>query len=239
MNLGTAIGDEPASVAANRAASPRRAARCRSSCARCTASASFGSVPAIAPRRAAHDADASVTTEPGVACIVQAADCLPVLFAAPDARAVAAAHAGWRGLAAGVIEATLAAVCERAGCAPRDVSAWLGACIGPARFEVGADVLAAFGVDPALRGAAAGRFVARGDAKWLADLPGLACDRLAAAGVERIDAGCGAPSATRHGSSPSGATASPGGWPPRSGSPALAEACRRRRAARRDGVPMR
>ena len=95
-----------------------------------------------------HTADASVTTEPGVACTVQAADCLPVLFAAPQARAVGAAHAGWRGLALGVLEATLASVCELARCRPADVQVWLGACIGPRHFEVGADVLDAFGVSP-------------------------------------------------------------------------------------------
>jgi YfiH family protein len=135
-----------------------------------------------------HEADASVTTEPGIGCAVQVADCLPVLMVAGDGRAVGAAHAGWRGLAAGVVEATLAALCEAAGCAPQAVQVWLGACIGPRRFEVGADVLAAFGADPA--DPAPPRFAARaGGAKWLADLPGLARDRLARAGVRRITGG--------------------------------------------------
>lgn len=100
------------------------------------------------PDAAVHAADASITSERGLACVIQVADCLPVLFAAPQARAVGAAHAGWRGLAAGVLEATVAALCEAAACVPREVHAWLGASIGPARFEVGADVLEAFGVDP-------------------------------------------------------------------------------------------
>jgi polyphenol oxidase len=117
---------------------------------------------------------------------VQVADCLPVLLADRAGRVVGAAHAGWRGLAAGVIEATVQRMQEVAGVAPGDLEAWLGACIGPRRFEVGADVLAAFGADPAQAGP---RFRPRGDAaagKWLADLPGLARDRLAAIGVARV-----------------------------------------------------
>jgi YfiH family protein len=137
-----------------------------------------------------HEADACVTTAPGVACVVQAADCLPVLLAAPDGRAVGAAHAGWRGLASGVVEATVAAVCTAAGCEARDLDAWLGACIGADAFEVGADVLAVFGVDPAAAKIPTGRrFVASAPGKWLADLPGLARDRLTAAGVVRIGGG--------------------------------------------------
>ena len=136
------------------------------------------------PGAAIHTADASITTEPGIACAAQVADCLPVLFAAPGARAVGAAHAGWRGLALGVLEATLHRVCEAAGCEPREVQAWLGACIGPTRFEVGPDVLAAF---EAMPGSA--RFRPHGPGKWLADLPGLARDRLRAAGVLDVSGG--------------------------------------------------
>ena len=135
-----------------------------------------------------HTADACVTTERGIACTAQVADCLPVLFAAPGA--VAAAHAGWRGLAGGVIEATLAALCEAAACTPGDVQAWLGACIGPRRFEVGADVLAAFGA--AAADADSARFTRRvqpGAAKWLANLPQLARERLRAAGVTAVSGG--------------------------------------------------
>lgn len=132
-------------------------------------------------------ADASVTTEPAVACAVQVADCLPVLFAAPQARAVGAAHAGWRGLALGVLEATLREVCELGRCDPAEVKAWMGACIGPGRFEVGADVLEAFGVSPAQ--CASARFVPKASGKWLGDLVGLASDRLTAAGVRHISGG--------------------------------------------------
>jgi polyphenol oxidase len=134
-----------------------------------------------------HTADASVTTERGIACAVQVADCLPVLFAAPGARAVGAAHAGWRGLSLGVLQATLHAVCNAAGCEPAQVQVWLGACIGPQRFEVGPEVLEAFDVSPG--GPGSPRFVAQRPGKWLADLPSLAHDRLRAAGVHAISGG--------------------------------------------------
>jgi YfiH family protein len=109
------------------------------------------------------------------------ADCLPVLLAAPGA--VGAAHAGWRGLAGGVLEATVGALCEAAGCAPGQLQAWLGACIGPRRFEVGADVLQAFGADAA---SDSPRFRRHVPGKWLADLPGLARDRLQALGLQQV-----------------------------------------------------
>ncbi|HKW84695.1 MAG TPA: peptidoglycan editing factor PgeF [Burkholderiaceae bacterium] len=143
-----------------------------------------------------HSADASFTTEPGVVCAVQVADCLPVLFAAPGARGVAAAHAGWRGLAGGVLEASLVALCEAARCEPGELQAWLGACIGPRSFEVGADVLEAFGADP--RGEAPA-FVPFKPGKWHADLPLLARGRLQAAGVRTIGGGswCTVQSASR------------------------------------------
>jgi polyphenol oxidase len=137
------------------------------------------------PDAPAHEADASVTTERGVACAVQVADCLPVLLAAP--RGVAAAHAGWRGLSAGVIEATVTALCDAAGCAPEQVEAWLGACIGPDRFEVGPDVLQAFGA--AAEAADPQRFRPHTPGKWLANLPQLARDRLQRSGVKAISGG--------------------------------------------------
>jgi hypothetical protein len=139
-------------------------------------------------------ADASVSTEPGIACTVLVADCLPVLLCDRQGRAVGAAHAGWRGLAGGVLDHTVAALCEAAGCAPADLLAWLGPCIGPAAFEVGADVLQAFGADPqALSPADAGlfRFSPRpdGSARWRADLASLARRRLAALGVVAVSGG--------------------------------------------------
>jgi hypothetical protein len=122
---------------------------------------------------------------------VFAADCLPVLLCSDDGRAVGAAHAGWRGLAAGVLEATVAALCRQAGRPASALQAWLGPCIGPRQFEVGADVLLAFGADP--QQSADPAFVRRdrpdGQPRWLADLPTLSRRRLQAAGVRRISGG--------------------------------------------------
>jgi hypothetical protein len=190
MNVGAAVGDDDGAVAANRArlGAAMRAAPVFLRQVHGTRVVRVGAADA-APGASVHAADAVVTSEVGVACVVQAADCLPVLLAAPDGRAVAAAHAGWRGLAAGVVESAVAALCEVGQCAPGDVVAWLGACIGPQAFEVGADVLAAFGAGSARTGAAPSRFVSKGGAKWLADLAGLARDRLTASGVATIRGG--------------------------------------------------
>jgi YfiH family protein len=141
--------------------------------------------------RGFHRADASFTTEPGVGCVVLVADCLPVLLCSRDGRVIGAAHAGWRGLAAGVLERSVAAMCEAGGTAPDQLLAWLGPCIGARQFEVGADVLAAFGADPAAPDPA--RFVARsrpdGAPRWLANLPQLARDRLRGVGVTEVSGG--------------------------------------------------
>ena len=146
--------------------------------------------PTPLPSAPIHEADGCVTTEPGIACVVQAADCLPVLLAAPGGRAVGAAHAGWRGLAAGVVEAAVAAVSDAAHCAPEEISrlarrlhradAVRGRRRRSRRFRRRFRAAA---------GAAPPRFVARAGGKWLADLPGLARDRLAAAGVRRVAGG--------------------------------------------------
>ncbi len=185
MNLRGGIGDEPASVALNQArlAEAIGAAPVWLNQVHGAHVVRLGAHDA-APGAALHAADAGICTETGIACVVQVADCLPVLFAAPGARGVGAAHAGWRGLAGGVLEATLAALCEAAACAPDEVQAWLGACIGPRRFEVGSDVLEAFGPS-----ADRARFRPQASGKWLADLAGLARDRLARAGVQGISGG--------------------------------------------------
>lgn len=130
-------------------------------------------------------ADAAFTTRPDVVCVVRTADCLPVLLAARDGSAVAAAHAGWRGLAAGVIEATVAALRDRCG-ARLVLQAWLGPAIGAAHFEVGDEVRAAFlaadaGATDAFRHGKPGR--------WMCDLPALARRRLADLGIEDIAGG--------------------------------------------------
>ena len=190
MNVGTAVGDDPGRVAANRGllAAAMDAAPVFLRQVHGTRVVRIGAGDA-APGAPIHEADAVVTSEAGVACVVQAADCLPVLLAAPDGCAVAAAHAGWRGLAAGVVESAVDALCKVGRCAPGDVVAWLGAGIGAEAFEVGEDVPVAFGTAPGSASAVAGRFKATGDAKWHADLAGLARDRLAAAGVARISGG--------------------------------------------------
>jgi polyphenol oxidase len=184
LNLGRSAGDERAAVHEN---------RCRFEAALGVPTRYLSQVHGTRVERLTHalaaprEADAAITTEPGLACTMMVADCLPVLFAAPEARGVGAAHAGWRGLAGGVLEATVGALCEAAACEPRELSAWLGPCIGPRRFEVGADVLEAFGR------AAAGRFTthprADGSPRWLADLPALARDRLHVAGVIQLSGG--------------------------------------------------
>ena len=202
FNLRDGIGDDPASVKRNQA----------------LLADAIGATPVFVnqvhgasvvhlmradtlPGAPVRTGDASFTTEPGLACTVQVADCLPVLFAAPQGRAVGAAHAGWRGLALGVLEATLDAVCQAGQCAPGEVQVWLGASIGPRQFEVGEDVLAAFAaanetessghVDPetARRAAAALGFLPHAPGKWLANLPHLAKSRLFAAGVRSISGG--------------------------------------------------
>jgi polyphenol oxidase len=133
-------------------------------------------------------ADAAWTTEPGLACTVLVADCLPVLLCTRDGHAVAAVHAGWRGLAAGVLEATLDSMRRGAGVQAADVLAWLGPCIGRRQFEVGADVLLAFGAaqDPVVAALFERRPRPDGASRWLADLAGLARLRLQRAGVRAI-----------------------------------------------------
>jgi YfiH family protein len=137
----------------------------------------------------APQADAAVSTDPGLAVAILVADCLPVLFSAPGA--VAGAHAGWRGLAGGVLEHTVAAVCEAAACEPVAVRAWLGAAIGPEAFEVGPEVVQAFGREALERDQPAFVFRpnAAGEARWRADLYALARERLQAAGVREISGG--------------------------------------------------
>lgn len=138
-----------------------------------------------------QDADGAFTRHTGVACTVMVADCLPVLLCDTRGTAVAAVHAGWRGLAGaseqGVLEIiykrfSALALVEPSQAAP-DLIAWLGPCIGPQAFEVGPEVRAAF-VDHAAQ--AADCFAPLPGGKWLADLPSLARQRLQALGVVRV-----------------------------------------------------
>jgi polyphenol oxidase len=128
------------------------------------------------------EADAVAARGPGLVCSVQTADCLPVLFATLDGQKVAAAHAGWRGLAAGVLEATLNAMDH----APEGITAWLGPAIGPDAFEVGPEVRDAFLRDDA---AAVEAFRRGAGDRWFADIYDLARLRLERAGVREIHGG--------------------------------------------------
>ena len=128
------------------------------------------------------EADAIVAESAGAICVVRTADCLPLLLCSVDGREIAAVHGGWRGLAAGIIEATLAAMSAQ----PQDLLAWFGPAISQSAFEVGAEVRAAF---VAHSPAADAAFVANDRGRWQADLYALAAQRLAAAGVHRISGG--------------------------------------------------
>lgn len=128
------------------------------------------------------EADASWASSPRRVCAVLTADCLPIVLCDDAGTKVAAAHAGWRGLAAGVVESTVAAMAV----APGSLMAWLGPAIGPSAFEVGDEVRAAFVAADAGTQAA---FVAKPNGKWLCDLYALARRRLANLGVTRIFGG--------------------------------------------------
>jgi len=122
------------------------------------------------------DADAIIANRPGSICVVRTADCLPILLCARDGSEIAAIHAGWRGLAAGIVEETLAAMATEAA----NLLAWFGPAISQAAFEVGAEVREAFlERDPQ----AAAAFTANEQGRWQADLILLATQRLGAAGV--------------------------------------------------------
>lgn len=181
FNLGTRCGDAPVAVAANRLAlvetlnlpAPPRWLRQVHGIDVIDADAG--------PPQDEPAADAVVARGDAVLAILTA-DCLPILFCADDGSAVGAAHAGWRGLAGGVIEATVA----RLGVPPSRLLAWLGPAIGAASYEVGDEVRAAFvDVDPQ----AAPAFAPTRPGHWRCDLYALARQRLAAAGVERVHGG--------------------------------------------------
>jgi YfiH family protein len=179
LNLGGHVGDDPVAVAENRArltvalglpAEPLWLEQVHGSDV-----ASFGG-------RQAPRADASVALESGQVCAVLVADCLPVLLADREGTCVAAAHAGWRGLAAGVIETTVASL----PVAPDRLVAWLGPAIGPEAFEVGGEVRERF---VAADEAAGELFRPSSAGRWMADIFGLARRRLAAAGVRSVHGG--------------------------------------------------
>lgn len=198
LNLGFSTGDAPEAVAENRrralALTPSRHAAWLEQ----IHGAQVEDAHAVVDRLVFGErsrADASVTDRAGVVCVVMTADCLPVLFCDDAGRAVGAAHAGWRGLAGGVIERTAERVATLAGVSPAGLHAYLGPAIGPSAFEVGEDVLEAFaGAAPATRRdatTAAFRPAGGAPAKYFADIYALARLRLAELGVDeaRIDGG--------------------------------------------------
>ncbi len=178
FNLGLRAGDDPQAVAENRARLrgllPQEPKWLRQV---------HGAVAVDADMTTdATEADASVARRAGTVCAVMVADCVPVLFADRAGTHVAIAHAGWRGIAGGVIENTV----RKLGLAPGELLAYLGPGIGPRAFEVGTDVRDAFLARDA-RAAAA--FTPHTAGKWLADLYLLARQRLQGAGVDRIHGG--------------------------------------------------
>jgi polyphenol oxidase len=207
LNLGDHVGDAAATVAENRG-SLRAAARLPAEptwlvqvhgiCVKDldsldapgpadTAAPGLADVGAPGLADAGAPADAAVTSQPGRVCAILTADCLPVLLAADSGAVhtgarVGAAHAGWRGLAGGVIEATVSAL----GASPGDLLAWLGPAIGPRHFEIGAEVR-----DALLRGdpGAEAAFEPNARGRFMADLYTLARRRLVRLGVERIYGG--------------------------------------------------
>jgi len=178
LNLGDHVGDDLAAVAANRAIL-RRELPVAPVWLRQVHGTQCVEAAATVP---GCEADASVAFAPGSVCAVLTADCLPVLFCDERGTAVAAAHAGWRGLAAGVLEKSALAL-RRPPC---EVMAWLGPAIGPATFEVGDEVRAPFVAHDAV---AARAFAPHGAGKWLCDLYELARQRLAGVGVQRVSGG--------------------------------------------------
>lgn len=181
FNLGDHVGDDPSHVAANRARLRRQLP------------AEPGWLKQVHSARVVElgrdpdrEADAVFTRQAGQVCAVLTADCLPVLFCDRAGSVVAAAHAGWRGLAEGILEATVAAMQKP----PADILAWMGAAIGPQAFEVGDEVRQAF---VARHPATAMAFVphpsSSASPKWLADIYQLARIRLHHAGVRAVYGG--------------------------------------------------
>lgn len=180
LNLGSHVGDDADAVSRNRAALVLQAGLPGEPVwLEQVHGTHVLTLPLTGPQQ---PADASYTCDPGQVCTVMTADCLPVLFCDRQGREVAAAHAGWRGLVDGVLEATL----NRFQAPRSEILAWLGPAIGPTAFEVGAEVRARFiAEDPAADAA----FVAQGEGKYLADLYTLARQRLNRAGITQLYGG--------------------------------------------------
>lgn len=183
LNLGTHVGDEADTVARNRAllrqALPAEPIWLTQVHGTRVVNADVADITL-----ASIEADACIATQAGVVCAIMTADCMPVLLADSRGCVVGAAHAGWRGLAGGVLQATVNAMRD---CGADDIVAWLGPGIGPNAFEVGSDVLEAFkSSQPELP---AFRPMPDRAGKYLADLPALARHLLANVGVTHVAGG--------------------------------------------------
>lgn len=186
LNVGMHVGDAPAAVAENRRrvrevaglpAEPLWLQQVHGSEVVEVVTKPVAEQGATSPR-----ADAAVTRERNCVCVVQVADCMPVLFAAQDGSVVGAAHAGWRGLAGGVLEASV----RKLGVSPEGLMAWMGPAIGQANFEVGDDVRDTFvATDAGSRVA----FTSNERGRWQCDLYELAKRRLAAMGIGSVHGG--------------------------------------------------
>jgi YfiH family protein len=183
FNVGAHVGDAPTAVAANRA-------RLKTLLSLPAEPGWLNQVHGIAvhdldrarPGAPAPTADAVIARERGRVCVIMVADCLPVLFATRDGERIAAAHAGWRGLASGVLEQTVQAL----GVPGTELSAWLGPAISREHFEVGDEVREAFIAGDS---GASGAFERNSRGRWQADLCSLARRRLTALGVADIGGG--------------------------------------------------
>jgi polyphenol oxidase len=181
LNLGAHVGDNPEAVAENRRRL-RTAVRLPAEPVWLSQQHGTNVLDLDGAHDAAARADASFTRHPGRVCAILTADCVPVLLASDSGAAVAAAHAGWRGLAAGVIEATVRAL----ELPPQSLLAWLGPAIGPVHFEIGAEVREELlRADPEAEGA----FEQNARGRYMADLAALVRRKLKRLGIARIYGG--------------------------------------------------
>ena len=184
LNLGDHVGDESSAVVNNR----RQLNKYLPSNAIFLSQIHGNIAIDVAKASSGDAADASFSSEKSLVCAVLTADCLPVLFADTQGTVVAAAHAGWRGLASGILQET---VQKMRSCGGDEIIAWLGPAIGPSQFEVGPDVLQAF---CGVVNNAADYFIPKqvgnaGDEKYLADIYGLARAVLLSEGIDRVSGG--------------------------------------------------
>jgi YfiH family protein len=183
LNLGAHVGDAAGAVQENRALLARALELPGEPL---WLSQVHGSHVVSAEADATCTGDAIVARSAGLVCVIQTADCLPVLLTDAAGTCVAAAHAGWRGLAGGVLEATIQAMLKATATSARSLIAWLGPAIGVEAFEVGAEVRAAY---VAHDERASQAFTPNARGRWQADLVLLARQRLMAAGVTNIHGG--------------------------------------------------